>query len=124
MNNNILGIRTIIYHVSDMVAAKKWYREVFGKAPYFDEPFYIGFEVGGYELGLYPEKEPIKNKTVNVEAYWGVKDLRKEHQRFIELGAKEHTAIENVGDGIYVSTLLDPWGNLIGLIDNPNFKLP
>ncbi|MEQ9405318.1 MAG: VOC family protein [Cyclobacteriaceae bacterium] len=124
MNENILGLRTVIYHVSDLQKAKEWYKDVFGKDPYFDEPFYIGFEIGGYELGLFPEKVPIKNKTVNVETYWGVEDIKSEHQRFQELGAKEHTAIADVGGGILVSTLLDPWSNAIGLIYNPHFKLP
>lgn len=124
MNENILGLRTVIYHVSDMAEAKKWYTEVFGKPPYFDESFYIGFEIGGYELGLFPEEKPMENKTTNVETYWGVTDIESEHKRFIELGAKEHTAIQDVGGGILVSTLLDPWNNILGLIYNPHFKLP
>lgn len=124
MNENILGLRTVIYHVSDLAEAKKWYTKLFGKEPYFDESFYIGYEIGGYELGLYPEKEPMTNKSTNIETYWGVEDLEKEHKRFIELGAVEHTAIQDVGGGILVSTLFDPWNNVIGLIYNPNFKLP
>lgn len=48
----ILGLRTAIYHVDDLQAAKEWYTKVLGVEPYFDEPFYVGFNVGGYELGL------------------------------------------------------------------------
>lgn len=51
----ILGLRTAIYHVPDLARAKAWYAEAFGVAPYFDEPFYVGFSVGGYELGLDPD---------------------------------------------------------------------
>ncbi|MEP5613071.1 MAG: VOC family protein [Cyclobacteriaceae bacterium] len=124
MNKNILGLRTVIYYVPDLDKAKEWYAMVFGKPPYFDEPFYVGFEIGGYELGLLPEKEPIENKTVNVETYWGVEDIELEHKRFIELGATEHTPVTNVGGPLLVSTLFDPWQNVIGLIYNPLFKLP
>ena len=124
MNKNILGLRTVINYVSDLNEAKEWYTSAFGKPPYFDESFYVGFEIGGYELGLIPEKEPIKNKTVNVETYWGVEDIEKEHARFIKLGATEHTPITNVGGPLLVSTLFDPWQNVIGLIYNPLFKLP
>ncbi|MEP1095824.1 MAG: VOC family protein [Cyclobacteriaceae bacterium] len=124
MNTNILGLRTVIYNVANLNEAKKWYATAFGKDPYFDEPFYVGFEVCGYELGLIPEKEPIENKTVNVETYWGVEDIELEHKRFIELGATEHTPITNVGGPLLVSTLFDPWHNVIGLIYNPLFKLP
>lgn len=42
-----LGLRTAIYHVRDLAAAKAWYAGVFGVEPYFDEPFYVGFEIGG-----------------------------------------------------------------------------
>lgn len=124
MNKNILGLRTVIYYVPDLDKAKEWYSTAFGKPPYFDEPFYVGFEIGGYELGLLPEKEPIENKTVNIETYWGVEDIEAEHKRFIELGATEHTPITNVGGPLLVSTLFDPWQNVIGLIYNPAFKLP
>ena len=34
-----LGLRTVIYHVPDLTAAKAWYAAAFGVTPYFDEPF-------------------------------------------------------------------------------------
>ncbi|WP_420576091.1 VOC family protein [Ekhidna sp.] len=123
MENNILGLRTTIYMVPDIAKAKSWYSKAFGQDPYFDEPFYVGFNIGGYELGLHPEKKGQK-RADNVESYWGVEDIRKEHTRLLELGAKEHTEIKEVGGGIEVTTLLDPWDNVIGLIYNPHFKLP
>ena len=49
-----LGLRTAIYHVSDIDKGKHWYSEVLGVQPYFDQPFYVGFNVSGYELGLQP----------------------------------------------------------------------
>lgn len=123
MRSNILGLRTTIYMVPDIAKAKSWYSKAFGQEPYFDEPFYVGFNIGGYELGLHPEKMGQK-RADNVESYWGVEDIRKEHARLLELGAKEHTEIKEVGGGIEVTTLLDPWDNVIGLIYNPHFKLP
>lgn len=59
MNTRILGLRTTIYKVSDLAKAKVWYMKAFGVAPYFDEPYYVGFNIGGYELGLQRE-ETIK----------------------------------------------------------------
>src|SRR2546425_8005848 len=43
---------TVIYHVADLHRATTWYTQAFQQEPYFDEPFYIGFNIGGYELGL------------------------------------------------------------------------
>ena len=57
MSTHFLGLRTCIYRVSDLNAAKKWYAKVFQIEPYFNEPFYVGFNIAGYELGLLPEDE-------------------------------------------------------------------
>ncbi|MEO9482301.1 MAG: VOC family protein [Ekhidna sp.] len=121
MDDKILGLRTVIYMVPNVEKAKKWYAEAFEIEPYFDEPFYVGFEVGGYELGLHPEK-PDQKRGDSVEAYWGVEDIDARYANFLKLGAKEHTEIKEVGGGIKVATCLDPWNNVIGLIYNPHFK--
>lgn len=71
----MLGLRTTIYKVSDLEAAKAWYTQAFGVKPYFDEPFYIGFNIGGYELGLLPEEKPMADRTDNVLSYWGVENI-------------------------------------------------
>jgi len=51
----LLGLRTAIYRIPDLAEGKRWYTKVLGFAPYFDEPFYVGYNVGGYELGLLPD---------------------------------------------------------------------
>jgi hypothetical protein len=48
----LLGPRTAICPAPNLVRAKAWYAQVLRQAPYFDEPFYVGFEVGGFKLGL------------------------------------------------------------------------
>jgi catechol 2,3-dioxygenase-like lactoylglutathione lyase family enzyme len=53
------GLRTVIYHVSDLAGATTFYTNVVGHAPYFNEPFYVGFNVGGYELGLIPDGDGV-----------------------------------------------------------------
>lgn len=123
MTHKILGLRTTIYKVTDLKAAIAWYTKAFNQAPYFDEPFYVGFNIGGYELGLQEEKIAPETKVVNVESYWGVEDIEGSYQRFLELGATVHQAPMNVGGPLMVAIVKDPWGNAIGLIYNPVFKL-
>lgn len=120
--NKILGLRTVIYKVSDITAAKQWYSKLFDQQPYFDEVFYVGFNIGGFELGLQPEEETDK-KNDSVVAYWGVNDVDSTYQRFLEAGANEHEPPQNVGGDIIVATIKDPWNNVIGLIYNPDFKI-
>jgi predicted enzyme related to lactoylglutathione lyase len=116
------GLRTVIYHVDDLTKAKEWYSNLLGVKPYFDEPFYVGFNVGGYELGLDPEAEGVA-KGGNVVAYWGVEDAAAAYRRAQELGAKPHAEPREVGGGIVVATVTDPSGNVFGIIENPHFKI-
>ncbi|MBD3884184.1 VOC family protein [Phormidium tenue FACHB-886] len=118
----LLGLRTVIYHVDDLSQAKEWYIQILGYPPYFDEPFYVGFNVGGYELGLNPDLSK-STQGGSTFAYWGVEDAHEAHRRLLDLGAKPHTDIQDVGDQILVATVTDPWGNIFGIIENPHFKL-
>lgn len=118
-----LGLRTAIYYVDDLTKAKEWYTTVLGFGPYFDEPFYVGFNVGGYELGLHPREANAAGKSDGVVAYWGVENAEAAWQRLLELGATKHEEIQEVGGGIKVATVNDPFGNPFGIIENPHFKL-
>lgn len=118
-----LGLRTAIYHVDDIDKGKRWYSEVLGVAPYFDQPFYVGFNVAGYELGLQPGAPKSNDKADGAVAYWGVDDAAAACERILELGATIHEALQDVGEGIKVATVKDPFGNIFGIIENPNFKL-
>src|SRR5689334_23015824 len=120
MKNKILGLRTTIYKVNDIAKAKKWYAQAFETEPYFDEPFYVGFNIEGYELGLQPEEKPL-TKSDAVVSYWGTNDVEFDFQRLLDLGAIAHESPQNVGGEIVVATLKDPWDNVIGLIYNPEF---
>jgi predicted enzyme related to lactoylglutathione lyase len=118
----IQGLRLVMYHVGDMQKAKEWYTKVLGYAPYFDEPFYAGYHVGGFELGLNPDESKAAGPG-GAYAYWGVKDCKAAYQRLLDLGAKPNTPVEDVGGGILAATVTDPWGNVFGVIENPHFKL-
>jgi predicted enzyme related to lactoylglutathione lyase len=116
---NFQGLRTVIYGVSgDLDEAKAWYADVLGVEPYFDEPFYVGFDVGGYELGLDPDAEPGNGGAV---AYWGVSDAEAALARLLEKGTTEREGVREVGDGIRTATVTDPFGNVLGVIENPHF---
>ena len=116
------GLRTVIYHVDDLEQAKSWYSSVLGFAPYFDEPFYVGFTVGGFELGLDPDLSGV-SKGTNEVAYWGTDDAEEEVRRLIELGAEPYREVQEVGGGILIGQVKDPFGNVIGIIENPHFKI-
>ena len=113
------GLRTVIYGVTDLDRAKKWYADALGIEPYFDMPFYVGFNVGGYELGLDPNAEATG--AGGCTAYWGVDDIVKAVAHMESTGATLHSPVNEVGEGIKVASVLDPFGNHVGIIENPHF---
>lgn len=117
------GLRTVVYHVADLNRAKAWYTEMLGKPPYFDEPFYVGFNVGGYELGLAASDAPEVGAAGSAITYWGVPDANAAFAHLLALGAQPHEAPYDVGDGIRLASVCDPFGNLLGVIDNPHFSV-
>jgi len=118
------GLQTVVYAAPDLRSAKRWYTEALGIEPYFDEEFYVGFNVGGYELALDPNRTVARPAGAGAIVYWGVDDVEEELNRLLSLGARQHTPFHDVGGGIKVGTVLDPFGNAIGLIFNPHFKNP
>lgn len=95
-----------------------------GIEPYFAEPYYVGFNVGGYELGLQPDPEGGLTGLGGNVAYWGVADAASAYARLLELGAAAVNPVQEVGGGIKVAVVKDPFGNAFGIIENPHFKLP
>lgn len=122
MPNEFLGLRTVMYFVPDIEKAKQWYTDAFSTAPYFDMPFYVGFTIGGYELGLHPEEKNETAKTENIKTYWGVNDVKSSYDRLLSLGASAFQPPQDVGEGIIVAAVKDPWDNIIGMIYNTHFK--
>lgn len=115
------GAYTIKYAVPDLDAAKAFYAKATGVTPYFDEPFYVGFNIAGYELGLDPDLTVAPNGPGGTIAYWGVDEIGATFAHLKKVGAKVIEEPKEVGEGIKVATLADPWGNLIGIIENPHF---
>lgn len=113
------GLRTVIYPTADLQVAKEWWKRFLGFDPYFDEPFYVGFNVAGYELGLLPDANPSDGALT----YWGVDDVSAAVNASIAAGATEHSPAAEVGDGIVTATVRIPQGSIVGFIYNPHFRL-
>lgn len=119
----VQGLATVIYHVSDLTRAKAWYAAAFEQQPYFDQPFYVGFNIAGYELGLDPSPRNEAGRG-GVVAYWRVPEIERAVEHFVAAGSAVASPAKDVGEGIKVATVTDPFGNLVGLIENPHFELP
>ena len=116
---HFLGLRTVIYAAPDLGKAKEWYSNAFGVNPYFDEPFYVGFNIGGYELGLDPNAKPVG--PGGSVAWWGVASIDEAMTYLKSIGAEIAENAHEVGEGIKVGSVKDPFGNIVGIIENPTF---
>jgi predicted enzyme related to lactoylglutathione lyase len=109
-------LRTVIYHVDDLDKAKAWYKNITGIDPYFDESFYVGFDINGCELGLDPDFTGIESGSQSI-AYWSVNDIENAVATLTANDAVVISQVTGVGDRIKVAVVKDPFGNAVGLIE-------
>jgi predicted enzyme related to lactoylglutathione lyase len=125
------GFATISYFADDMTAAQAWYTEVLGIPPYFrrdvdGKPVYLEFRVGDYqaELGIIDSRfapHGAPEGPAGVVMNWHVDDLPAALKRLISLGAKELQGITPRGEGFVTASVVDPFGNVIGIMSNPHY---
>lgn len=116
----LTGIRSVIYKVTDLAVAKAFYQSAVGKPPYFDEPFYVGFDIDGQELGLDPDVSQMQPGPGGAVAFWHVVDIGAVFTRLVgDLGGSAVEEPHDVGGGIQVAVVGDPFANLVGLIQMP-----
>lgn len=104
------GLNTIIYPVKDLDAAKRLYSKLLGDEPYMDQPYYIGFKVGGQELGLDPNGHG-KGMTGPL-GYWHVEDINSTVAALVAEGGE----VTDVGGGRLIATVIDSDGNPVGVL--------
>src|SRR3954454_19732893 len=102
-------IRSLVIPVSDLDAAKAIYTALLGE-PHTDQPYYVGYNVDGFEVALAPG-DPAGGPV----AYADVDDLDGARERLLTAGATERTAPRGVAPGTRVCVLEDADGNPIGL---------
>ena len=119
------GMATLRFHAADLKAAQAWYTEFLGVEPYFEKPGYIEFRLGDYqaELGIADEKfrPPVAAGPAGAILYWHVDDVTGTVAQALALGASVHEPQREFGGGFYGATVVDPFGNLLGLMNNPHY---
>ncbi len=114
--SSVQGIKTVLHPVSDVEKAKAVYTALLGVAPQADSPYYVGFDVAGQHLGLLPGGGP-QGLTAPV-AYWHVDDIEAKLAEVTAAGATVRDAASDVGGGRLVASVVDPDGNVVGLVQD------
>lgn len=125
------GIATISFFAADMAAAKKWYTELLGIAPYFERPeegppAYIEFRIGDYqdELGIIDSKYAPQGAAAGLGGavvFWHVDDVAATLERVLAMGAKVYEPLIHREAGFITASVVDPFGNILGLMYNPHY---
>jgi predicted enzyme related to lactoylglutathione lyase len=110
-------LKSVIFPSSNLEKDKKFWENITGVKPYFSEPYYVGFNVNGCELGLDPNaaKEGLNYPVT----YWNVKNAEDVAKQLLAAGAIINTKLKDVGGGMMMATFKDPTGNIFGIIDSP-----
>ncbi|MCU5577183.1 VOC family protein [Bacillus wiedmannii] len=120
------GLTTVSFWTNDLTAAKKWYAELLGLEPYFERPGYAEFRLGDYqhELGLIDCRyAPNGSATgpAGAVVYWHVDDVTATFKKLLSMGAKEYEAPTERGEGFITASVIDPFGNILGIMYNQHY---
>lgn len=129
MNENmpLKGIATINFSASDLGKAEKWYSEFLGIEPYFKNKGYIEFRIGAYqqELGIvdsnFLPKKPT-SEPIGAIVYWHVDDINSVLEKLKAMEAKIHQPLTDRSNGFFTASVVDPFGNILGIMTNPHFS--
>ncbi len=126
------GMATVNLWADDVKAACDWYAELFGIKAYFqnsnaEHPAYVEFRIGDYqgEFGIVDRKYAPKGMQPGpggVVLYWHVDDIGTAFEQLKAKGAKEYEPITRRGEsGFITASVIDPFGNILGIMQNPHY---
>jgi predicted enzyme related to lactoylglutathione lyase len=120
------GLTTVSFWAADLAAAKQWYSELLGIAPYFERPGYIEFRLGDYqhELGIIDSRyapNPAACGPAGAIVYWHVDDVQAAYEKLLSLGAERNEAPTERGPGFITASVVDPFGNILGIMYNRHY---
>lgn len=126
------GFATLNIWADDVEAAKRWYADLLGIEPYFERPgpdgrlAYAEFRIGVRqdELGIIQRSWQPPAATAGPGGailHWHVDDLEAAVARLLSAGAEPYHPITPRGEGFATASVIDPFGNVLGVMTNPHF---
>ena len=125
------GLTTVSYFADDVPAAVRWYSDLLGVEPYFARPTegppaYVEFRIGDYrhELGIVDRRfapHGRSDEAGGTVVYWHVDDVQASFERLLAMGATVHDEPVERGPGFVTASVVDPFGNILGVMYNQHY---
>jgi predicted enzyme related to lactoylglutathione lyase len=126
------GMSTITMFADDLAAAERWYSELLGMQPYFRSenvgrgPGYVEYRLGDYqhELGILDRRfasPKVAASGCGAVCFWHVDDLGGSLERLLARGATLVEGITEQGPGFITASVIDPFGNVLGIMHNQHY---
>jgi predicted enzyme related to lactoylglutathione lyase len=125
------GLTTVSFFADDVSAARDWYTELLGIQPYFVRPVegppaYAEFRIGDYqhELGIVDSRFAARGRPGTAGGaviYWHVDDVQASFERLLSMGAAVHEKPVERGPGFVTASVVDPFGNILGIMYNQHY---
>lgn len=127
------GMATVSYFADDVVKARDWYGRLLGVDAYYqmpssEAPAYVEFRIGDDEdeFGIIDRKfapSGMQAGPGGAILLWHVDDIEATFDKLLEMGATEYDPITRRGDsGFVTASVVDPFGNVLGIMCNPHWK--
>ncbi len=126
------GLATVSFFAADVAAAQRWYTELLGVEAYFvrpappDPPGYVEFRIGDYqhELGIIDSRyapSSAASSPGGAVVFWHVDGFRETYAKLLAMGATEYQPPTDREAGFATAAVLDPFGNILGIMHNPHY---
>lgn len=125
------GMATVSFWADDLKAARDWYTELLGVTPYFERPdaanpSYVEYRFGDlqHELGIIDRRfapKAAKSGPGGAVLFWHVEDVNAMLERLRSMGAKEYEPLTVREAGFITASVIDPFGNVLGIMYNPHY---
>jgi predicted enzyme related to lactoylglutathione lyase len=126
------GFATMTFYADDLAAARDWYTELLGVEAYYAYPHppaapaYVEFRVGddADELGFVDRRYApagARNAPGGAIMHWHVDDVPGTVRKLLEMGATEYDPITERESGFVTASVVDPFGNILGVMHNPHY---
>lgn len=123
------GIANANFVADDVPQAIAWYTTLMDQPPYFVRPVSGPAEYAEWRFGddedelavMLSTYRPVLPQPGGALVSLHIDDIRAACERLRELGAQEFDPVTKRGEGWWSASVVDPFGNLLGLIQSPHW---